>query len=138
MGVRQDRKLVPPCEIIFQDSPDFRAGITLNTCQDIDGSDQFAVSERWRIRLATNEKLPFSLAGMEQVKINFEGPLRVYRTKNFSAAVRTLHLTIIYSRFMRLAANPAPKPLSILTTVTPAAQELSIPRSAARPPKLAP
>ena len=133
MGVRQDRKLVPPCEIIFQDSPDFRAGITLNTCQDIDGSDQFAVSERWRIRLATNEKLPFSLAGMKQVKVNFESPLGVYRTKNFSAAVRTLHLTIIYSRFMRLAANPAPKPLSILTTVTPAAQELSIPRSAARP-----
>lgn len=45
---------------------------------------------------------------------------------------------IIYTRFMRLAANPAPKPLSILTTVTPAAQELSIPNKAASPLKLAP
>lgn len=44
----------------------------------------------------------------------------------------------IYTRFMRLAANPAPKPLSMLTTVTPAAQELSIPNNAASPLKLAP
>ena len=39
---------------------------------------------------------------------------------------------------IRLAAAAAPKPLSMLTTVTPAAQELSIPRSAARPPNEAP
>ena len=45
---------------------------------------------------------------------------------------------IIYTRFIRLAANPAPKPLSILTTVTPAAQELSIPNKAESPLKLAP
>ena len=133
MGVLQDPKLVPACEIIFQDLPDFRAGITLDTGKNVDGSDQFAVSERWRIGFASNEKLPFSLAGMEQVKVDFVSPLSMYRSENFSAAVRTLHLTIIYNRFMRLAANPAPKPLSILTTVTPAAQELSIPRSAARP-----
>ena len=44
----------------------------------------------------------------------------------------------IYTRFMRLAANPAPKPLCMLTTVTPAAQELSIPNKAANPLKLAP
>src|SRR5215510_12523106 len=44
----------------------------------------------------------------------------------------------IYTRFMRLAANPAPKPLSILTTVMPDAHELSIARSAASPLKLAP
>jgi hypothetical protein len=133
VGIARDPKLLPAGEIIFQNLPDFRAGITLDTGKNVDGSDQFAVSERWRIGFASNEKLPFSLAGMEQVKINFEGPLRVYRTENFSAAVRTLHLTTIYSRFIRLAANPAPKPLSILTTVTPAAQELSIPSSAARP-----
>ncbi len=36
------------------------------------------------------------------------------------------------------ARYPAPKPLSMLTTLTPAAQELSIESSAARPPKLAP
>ena len=133
MGVARDPKLVPTREIVFQNLPDFWTGITLNTCKDVDGLDQFAVFERWRIGFASDEKFPFSLAGMKQVKVNFESSLCVYRTKNFSAAVRTLHLTIIYNRFMRLAANPAPKPLSILTTVTPAAQELSIPRSAARP-----
>ena len=36
------------------------------------------------------------------------------------------------------AATAAPKPLSMLTTVTPVAQELSMPRRAASPPKLAP
>jgi hypothetical protein len=39
---------------------------------------------------------------------------------------------------MRLAAYPAPKPLSIFTTVTPEAQELSMVRSAERPWKEAP
>ncbi len=39
---------------------------------------------------------------------------------------------------IRLAAAAAPKPLSMLTTVTPAAQELSMPSSAARPPNEAP
>jgi len=41
-------------------------------------------------------------------------------------------------RLIKPAANPAPKPLSMFTTVTPAAHEFSIPRSAARPLKLAP
>ena len=39
---------------------------------------------------------------------------------------------------MRVAAAAAPKPLSMFTTTTPAAQEFSIASSAARPPKLAP
>ena len=39
---------------------------------------------------------------------------------------------------MRLARKPAPKPLSMFTTLTPLAQELSIASSAAIPPKLAP
>ena len=39
---------------------------------------------------------------------------------------------------IRLAATAAPKPLSMLQTVTPAAQELSIVRSGASPPKAAP
>ena len=39
---------------------------------------------------------------------------------------------------IRLAAAAAPNPLSMFTTVTPAAQELSIARSAASPPKEAP
>jgi hypothetical protein len=42
------------------------------------------------------------------------------------------------TRLIKLAATPAPKPLSIFTTVTPAAQELSIASRAASPPKLAP
>src|SRR5690606_27993439 len=39
---------------------------------------------------------------------------------------------------MEAANAAAPKPLSILTTATPLAQVLSIPSSAATPPKLAP
>src|SRR5579862_1263157 len=41
-------------------------------------------------------------------------------------------------RLIRLATKPAPKPLSMLTTVTFDAQELSIPSRAAIPPKDAP
>ena len=40
--------------------------------------------------------------------------------------------------FIMLARYPAPKPLSMFTTDTPLAQELSILRRAARPPKAAP
>ena len=42
------------------------------------------------------------------------------------------------SRLINEAAYAAPKPLSMLTTVTPLAQLLSIPSKAAIPPKLAP
>jgi len=41
-------------------------------------------------------------------------------------------------RAIRAATKPAPKPLSMLTTETLAAQELSIARSAAMPPSEAP
>src|SRR6266576_7151915 len=41
-------------------------------------------------------------------------------------------------RFIRLATNPAPKPLPILTTVTFDAQEFNIPSNAATPPNEAP
>jgi len=39
---------------------------------------------------------------------------------------------------MRLAAAAPPNPLSMLTTVTPAAHELSMPSNAATPPNDAP
>jgi hypothetical protein len=42
------------------------------------------------------------------------------------------------ARLMALATQAAPKPLSILTTVTLEAQLLSMAKSAARPPKLEP
>ena len=45
---------------------------------------------------------------------------------------------IRYRWLMRLATHAAPKPLSMLTTVTPLAQEFNIPRRAASPSKLAP
>lgn len=61
----------------------------------------------------------------------------------------TLVLYLIHERFLSLqklahkrlihdATHAAPNPLSILTTVTFDEQELSIPSSAAKPPKLAP
>jgi len=43
-----------------------------------------------------------------------------------------------YSRLITEERTPAPKPLSMLTTPTVGAQELSIPSRAATPPKLAP
>ena len=43
-----------------------------------------------------------------------------------------------YRRLIMCARYPAPKPLSIFTTETPEAQLLSIPSSAASPPKAAP
>src|SRR5687767_12483186 len=43
-----------------------------------------------------------------------------------------------YARFIRLATIAAPKPLSMLTTVTLDAQLFSILRSAVSPPKLEP
>jgi hypothetical protein len=45
---------------------------------------------------------------------------------------------IAYSRLMQEATQAAPKPLSMLTTVTFEAQEFNIPRRAATPSKLAP
>src|SRR5208282_80213 len=44
----------------------------------------------------------------------------------------------IPTRLINVAASAAPKPLSILTTVTPLAQVFSIPSSADIPPKAAP
>ena len=44
----------------------------------------------------------------------------------------------VYNRLIHDATHAAPKPLSIFTTVTLDAQELSMPSSAATPPKLAP
>ena len=41
-------------------------------------------------------------------------------------------------RFNMAAMRPAPKPLSMLTTATPAAHEFNIDSSAAIPPRLAP
>ena len=43
-----------------------------------------------------------------------------------------------YKWLIILAKYPAPKPLSIFTTLTPLAQEFSMESSAARPPKAAP
>ena len=43
-----------------------------------------------------------------------------------------------HSRLITDARTPAPNPLSMLTTATVGEQELSIPRSAATPPKAAP
>src|SRR5438046_8938665 len=53
-------------------------------------------------------------------------------------AARQPHRPAAHVWLMRLAAAAAPNPLSMLTTVTPLAQELSIASSAARPPNDAP
>ena len=50
----------------------------------------------------------------------------------------TAHSVACHFRLIRLATKPAPKPLSILTTVTFDEHELSIPSNAATPPNEAP
>ena len=50
--------------------------------------------------------------------------------------VQSLHRSL--RALIWLAAKPAPKPLSIFTTVTPLPQLFNIPSRAASPPKLAP
>ena len=50
---------------------------------------------------------------------------------------RTSYFLLILRR-IRQAMTPAPKPLSIFTTAIPSAHELSMARSGATPPKLAP
>jgi len=52
--------------------------------------------------------------------------------------VQLLSARSALDRLIRVAAAAAPNPLSIFTTVTPAAQELSMAKRAATPPKLAP
>ena len=69
-------------------------------------------------------------------------PARV-RSERGSNVGETLQLGVystgtVQRRLMRLATNPAPKPLSIFTTVTFDAQEFNIPSNAATPPKDAP
>ena len=52
--------------------------------------------------------------------------------------VVVLHLPCACTRRMRAAANAAPNPLSMFTTVTPDAHDVSIPSSAASPSNAAP
>lgn len=65
--------------------------------------------------------------------------LHVFDSQGFlSADIATSHFSDWEAEMMRIAAMAAPKPLSILTTVTPEAQEFSIAKSAATPPNEAP
>ena len=52
--------------------------------------------------------------------------------------VECFHGSIPFIWLIRLARKPAPKPLSMFTTLMPLAQELSMDSSAESPPKLAP
>ena len=56
----------------------------------------------------------------------------------FYCSLLTAHRSHQSFRLIRAARQPAPKPLSMFTTATPVAQELSMVSSAANPPKEAP
>ena len=117
-----------------------RAWVWSTLCQQLPGGQRNYLSKCWRISRR---------AWLRIVSVNFSGLviLRFRRMEHGLLNIGTNHqlatiyrnpsirriVTPIYTRFIRLAANPAPKPLSILTTVTPAAQELSIPKRAASP-----
>ena len=66
-------------------------------------------------------------------------PFQMVRICRFVSRVFGKHgPSLVYNRLTMLAKQAAPKPLSMLTTATFEAQLLSIPSSAAMPPKLAP
>ena len=133
----RERRLVAD-KIVVQTTPDLRSGVALSTGDNIGRVSQFKIAERRCILFKICEKGPFCLAGMLQIVVDPVTLLRMSGFPNLPAAVKADHAQLIYTRFMRLAANPAPNPLSMLTTVTPAAQELSIPSKADNPWKLAP
>ena len=108
----------------------------MDACENVYSQGRFTIVEGEGIVFRTDRKLPFGVSCVQQTKFD-SIILGMGYPQHLSAAVVTLHGSI-YTRFIRLAANPAPKPLSMLTTVTPAAQELSMPKSAAMPWKLAP
>ena len=126
-------EFAPASEIIVQESADFRAFIALDACENVYGLGQFSVSEGWRILSRIDQRVPCAADKIRRDSFSVYGLSQRPLCRSDNTA-----LLPIYTRFIRLAANPAPKPLSILTTVTPAAQEFSMPKSAAMPWKLAP
>ena len=66
------------------------------------------------------------------------GTIENIRNKRMSFDFDSHFMASSYRRLMQEATQAAPKPLSMLTTVTLEPQELSMPSSAATPPKLAP
>jgi len=70
-------------------------------------------------------------------KTGQRGHQHVPRGAHAALKIQRFHL-IPSMRLIMLAKYPAPKPLSIFTTLTPLAQEFSMDSSAESPPKLAP
>ena len=62
----------------------------------------------------------------------------VPRRAHGALQIQRFHWSIPRIWLILWARKPAPKPLSILTTLTPLAQEFSMASSAANPPRLAP
>ena len=86
----------------------------------------------WRSEVCDNPDPPAFISGrraLDELKARWE------RREDKTREVGT---EICHSRLMALATQPAPKPLSMLTTQVFEAQLLSIPSKAASPPKLAP
>lgn len=70
----------------------------------------------------------------EEIRISLAN-LWIFQCPSVKSSVFSVAMEL---RKTEAAKAAAPKPLSILTTATPLAQELSIPSSAAKPPKAAP
>jgi hypothetical protein len=88
---------------------------------------------RWHLRDASKPvvKLLVRLHGR-----GWQSVRTLYRRRMIALGHGSYRLN--HKRLMQEATHAAPKPLSILTTVTLEAQEFSIPNNAATPPKLAP
>ena len=112
--------------------------MALSAADDVHGIRELEITERRHVFLWAFLKAPLASACMEQIVVYPITLLGVSRFPDLPIAVETEHNNADHTRLIMLAAKPAPKPLSMLTTVTPAAQELSIPNSAAMPWKLAP
>lgn len=87
---------------------------------------------------------PFSVANLTPNKEHRTRNTERRILNNLQSTVYSLKSTAYslkstaYSLFIILARNPAPKPLSIFTTLVPLAQLVNIPSNAESPPKLAP
>lgn len=84
-------KFAPAAKIIVQQAANFWASITLNACENVHGSGQFAIVDGGSILFWIDQKLPFGVPCVLQIVIDAIAFLLVDRLKYLSAAVITLH-----------------------------------------------
>lgn len=99
-------EFAPASEIIVQESADFRAFIALDACENVYGLGQFSVSEGWRILSRIDQRFPFSVSRVQQIKFDAIAFLCMGCPKDLSAAVITLHYCLFIPGLSGLPQTP--------------------------------